>query len=226
MLLNTPSELVRLKAATQEPLLLADAKLFLRVETDDEDDLIQGFCSGARIYAEKFCRRSFVTGEQWKLSLDRFPFAALNGNFYATPALTELFNTPGMYLFGLPEHFSITLPQSPVLSVDSIQYLDASGNPQTLASSGFTLVHDDDGDARLYPAYETSWPATINYPQAVQITYTTGSPPEQLVIVAMLQMIAHWYANREAVIMSPGVTPQKVPLAAEMLLWPYRNLEF
>jgi uncharacterized phage protein (predicted DNA packaging) len=54
---------------------------------------------------------------------------------------------------------------------------------------------------------------------------TAPSGPEQMALTpdveqAILLLVGHWYANREAVVI--GGTPSAVPLAVERLLW-YRK---
>lgn len=223
---NLTSEITRVSASGQEPLSIDDAKLWLRVDFPDDDPLIAGLCSAARQYAEKFCRRSFLLGEQWKLSLDHFPLAFLSELVYQNLPLSEAFPTLDMYSLFRPNDLAIELTMGPVNSVDAITYVDTTGTTQTLAASAYTVVPDFDGNTRIYPAYETGWPSTQNYPQSVNVLYTTGEAVEDAVLLALKQMVAHWYANREAFVMVSGVVPQQVPMAAEMMLWPYRYLEF
>jgi len=58
-------------------------------------------------------------------------------------------------------------------------------------------------------------------------TLVEGNPtgPEQMLLTkdveqAILLLVGHWYANREAVVV--GVAPSAVPLAVDRLLW-YRK---
>jgi hypothetical protein len=46
-----------------EPISLAEAKKHLRVEFDDDNDLIQGLIVAAREYAEGFLNRVFVAAD-------------------------------------------------------------------------------------------------------------------------------------------------------------------
>ncbi len=55
-----------------EPLTLAEAKNFLRVEHDADDDLIAALIAAARIHVEAETRRALVT-QTWRLVFDRWP---------------------------------------------------------------------------------------------------------------------------------------------------------
>jgi uncharacterized phiE125 gp8 family phage protein len=55
-----------------EPLSLADAKAFLRVEHDDDDALIETLIRGARGAVEARTRRALIT-QSWRLVLDAWP---------------------------------------------------------------------------------------------------------------------------------------------------------
>lgn len=59
-------------APTTEPITLAEAKLQLRVDNNDEDALIQGFITAAREHAEQVTRRSIMP-QTWEVILDAFP---------------------------------------------------------------------------------------------------------------------------------------------------------
>lgn len=56
---------------TAEPVLLAEAKLHLRVDHDDEDELIDELITAARETCEKRLRRTLLTSG-WTLTLDSF----------------------------------------------------------------------------------------------------------------------------------------------------------
>jgi uncharacterized phiE125 gp8 family phage protein len=71
-----------LTAPAVEPLTLAEAKAWLRVEHDDEDDLIATLVTAARAQVEAMTRRALVT-QHWRLALDAWP---ADGRIAATPA--------------------------------------------------------------------------------------------------------------------------------------------
>jgi uncharacterized phiE125 gp8 family phage protein len=55
-----------------EPWTVADAKSFLRVETDDDDVLIAALITSARGQVEALTRRGLIT-QTWRLVLDGWP---------------------------------------------------------------------------------------------------------------------------------------------------------
>lgn len=63
-------------APAEEPVSTDDAKTQLRVETDDDDDLIANLISTARIEAEWYTRRAFIT-QSWTLWLDHWPVSGI-----------------------------------------------------------------------------------------------------------------------------------------------------
>lgn len=61
---------------TVEPVSLAEAKLHLRVDFDDDDALIESLISAARVAAETLTGRQICTA-RWMRTLDRFPCSSL-----------------------------------------------------------------------------------------------------------------------------------------------------
>jgi uncharacterized phiE125 gp8 family phage protein len=61
-----------------EPVTLSEARLHLRVDTADDDPLIDALISAARLHAEMLTARQFLPA-RWRLVLDRFtPMVLLN----------------------------------------------------------------------------------------------------------------------------------------------------
>lgn len=116
----------------------------------------------------------------------------------------------------------IALPLPPLVSVQSIKYVDAAGALQTLASGAYT-VHTSGIVGRVAAAYDTTWPDTRAQPDAVTIAFTAGygvatSVPQEIRQWMLLQ-IAHWYAVRESV--NVGNIVNELPFVGA-LLDPYR----
>jgi hypothetical protein len=168
---------IQVAAATAEPVSVLEAKNHLRVlasETSD-DGLISALVAAAREGAETYCRRSFML-TQYKLVLDQFPRSgvdALTGNWWG-----PVFGiSPGPLVATRNDGttgFEIFLPFPPLVSVDSIKYVDdATGTQTTLAASEYSVDAVSE-PARITPAYGKSWPATRNQAGAVEVTFTAG----------------------------------------------------
>jgi uncharacterized phiE125 gp8 family phage protein len=61
-----------LVAPAAEPLSVADAKAFLRVEHGDDDSVIAALIAAARSQVEALTRRALIE-QSWRLTLDRWP---------------------------------------------------------------------------------------------------------------------------------------------------------
>ncbi len=58
-------------------MTLADVKLFLRVDHDDEDDVIEALANAAIAWCEDYCNRKFATGLSATFYLNSFRSASL-----------------------------------------------------------------------------------------------------------------------------------------------------
>jgi uncharacterized phiE125 gp8 family phage protein len=61
-----------LTAPAVEPLSLDEAKAFLRVEHNDDDEVIAGLAAASRIHVEVQTRRALIT-QSWRISADCWP---------------------------------------------------------------------------------------------------------------------------------------------------------
>ncbi len=214
--------LIEVTPAANEPLSVADAKAWMRVETDADDVLITGLVRAARQYVEKITGRKLVSSV-WQQAMDRFPllpnsqFAPGNPNVLQ-PVLNNLWPIN-------PAAWAIFLMQNPVISVDSVTYFDGSGNLQTMPSSDW-ILDNASRQARLTPATGSYWPVCQFRTGAVTIQFTCGyaaavgampaMPETDLMSIKLLT--AQWYQNREAVVVAPSMKPVKLPWALESLL--------
>ena len=182
----------RTTAPTVEPVTLARAKLHLRVDHADEDDLITDLITTARQAAEDRTEHTLMPST-WTLRLPTFPTA---------------------------DSGSIELLRPPIVGVTSVQYLDASGALQTVNPSAY-LVDTQSEPGRLVPL-AGSWPATAVHPQAVTIVYTAGYPSAEAVPAPikqwMLLAIGDMFETRNL----SAERPQVVQGFADGLLDPYR----
>ena len=66
---------ILLSGPAAEPITLAQAKAHLRVEHDDDDDIIAALIAGSRIHVETQTRRALIT-QSWRLVRDVWPESA------------------------------------------------------------------------------------------------------------------------------------------------------
>lgn len=151
-------------AATQEPVTLLEAKLFLRVDVDADDTLITALISAAREYAEHYTGATLADAT-YELALNAFPADA------------------------------IELPSGGEVILESVKYTDTAGEEQTLDPTAYVL--SDYGMVPfVYPL--EAWPLTGNYKNAVRVRFTQAAKVSAVVRTAMLELIAHFYEDREA----------------------------
>jgi uncharacterized phiE125 gp8 family phage protein len=91
----------------EEPLSLADAKAFARIEVTDDDALVQALIVAARLKIEASTRRFLVT-QSWRLKL-------------STASLGRI----------------VRVPVAPVQSVTTVRWRDPSGATTTLDPSAY-----------------------------------------------------------------------------------------
>ena len=97
-------------APSVEPLTLAEAKLYLRVDSTSENSLITGMIVAARQYVETYTRRALTT-QTWD-----FRYAAL-----------------------METRRPLIVPRAPLQSVTSVTYLDDDGATQTFSSADYNV---------------------------------------------------------------------------------------
>jgi uncharacterized phiE125 gp8 family phage protein len=117
---------------------------------------------------------------------------------------------------------AIRLLQPPIISVESVRFVDEEGVEQTLAPADYYLDNVSE-PGYLLPAYGKAWPATRCQPNAVVVNYTAGygatmtavpRPLRQWMLLAIVDM----YDTRKASSEKPQVTHDFV----DSLLGPYR----
>jgi uncharacterized phiE125 gp8 family phage protein len=178
---------------TEGVLTLDEAKDFLHVTSDDEDDLIQSLVDQATAYFQDAANIQLCEAG-YEFRLDAFPSG------------------------------EIKIPRGPLVSVESITYIDSDGNEQTLDAAEYDVdIYDPTG--RVCPAYNETWPTTRAVMNAVCISYTAGfgdsADVPETAKGALRLLIGHWYRNREA--MLTGTISKEIELGVERLKWLLRR---
>lgn len=112
----------------------------------------------------------------------------------------------------------IKVPRGPLVSVQSVKYLDTTGVQQTLSPLDY-LMDTVSTPGYIVPAYDKAWPETRDQINAVEVEYTAGgAAPAHAITAWMLLAIGDMYANREASSERPTVAHG----FADRLLDPFR----
>jgi uncharacterized phiE125 gp8 family phage protein len=198
-------------APIEEPVTLAEAQLHLRVDHNDELDLINSLLRTARDFCERFTNRQFVTAT-YDLTIDRFP----TQSFWSSMSKAYVW-----------ESGDIILPKPPLQSVTSITYVDGSGMSQTLSATVYEV------DTGLQPGairlkYDQMWPSIRDQKNAITIKFKAGYGPKESVPetikAAIKLMLGHLYENREATLLANrSLEISELPFGISSLLWGYKS---
>lgn len=180
----------------QMPVSLEEAKLHLRVDFDDDDELITALIGAATKHLDGpdgWLGRALIT-QTLEYRADEF---------------CEV----------------IRLPYPPLQSVTSVKYLDNDGVTQTLSTGVYRTIGGGASATSIVQVYGQSWPSIRYTDEAVQIRYVAGygDDPEDIpepIRQALLLMIGHLYENREAVLV--GANAMITPMAVDALASTYR----
>lgn len=153
-----------------EPVSRDEAKAYLKVETDDDDALIDTMIAAARLHVEAATRRVLVS-QAWRMVLD-----------------------------GWPPRRRIEIPLSPVISIDAVTVYDEAGDPAALPAADWLadvasvpariLVREAVPVGAAFNGIEID--LTAGYGPAA------SDVPEPL-RMAILQLVAQWHETREPV---------------------------
>lgn len=185
---------ILLAGPTVEPITLSDAKHFLRVEHNDDDDIITALTAGSRIHVETQTRRALIT-QRWRLTRDQWP---VTGCLALLPVPVKTLDA-----------VRVTKSDGTTLALDPAGFaLDKSGAPARLS-----FVHGVPA-APERPAAGIEIDITCGYGDAA------ANVPEPL-RHAIRVLVAHWYENRG--IVAEGRTAV-LPQSVAALIAPYRVL--
>ena len=174
-------------------------KQHLKVETDVDDALIQGIIAGAIDHVDG--PRGWLGRALGEQTLE----GTLDGGW------------------PLCDRSALRLPYPPVLSIESVTYIDPDGVEQMLPESGYQVIDSGEWSSYLAPAYGMSWPAVRCQEGSVTIQWKAGYATDDVppsIKAALLLLIGHRYANREAIV--TGTISTELPLGVQDLLTPHR----
>lgn len=178
-----------------EPVTLADAKAHLRLDSDDDDQLLTAAIVAARVHVEALTRRLLIE-QGWRVYLDRWPKKRI-----------------------------VTLVPAPLISVDAVTVYDANGDPSVVDADDYEvdtvavpgrLVLSGSAPVAVGKAVNgIEIDVTAGYgPSSVDVP----APLRQ----AIVRLVAHWYEHRGAV--GHDMAGSVPPLGFDALIAPYRIL--
>lgn len=188
-----------LAAAPAVPVLsTADAKLYLRVTSAREDLEIADLVAAATAWLDG---KDGVLGraileQTWTLYLDCFPACRV-----------------------------LSLPLPPLISVESVTYVDQNGVTQTWSSALYT-VHAGER-AELEPVYGGSWPSIRRQRRSIAITFKAGYGATEADCPRPLRqavrfMVADAFMQRETSVLGISATEVKSSVTVDRLIRPFR----
>jgi len=183
------------------PVALEDAKRRVRRVEDDDNDEIEMLIAAVVSHlegADGIMGRALIT-QDWSDTFDSFPRSD-----------------------------RIDLRLAPVQSIVSINYIDANGAEATLSPSKFTL-HSDASGCFIRLSSTAAWPATDHRDDAVTVIYRAGygdTPADvpAAIRLAILDLVAHRFNNRAAVLVGVGAVELPRSVAADLA--PYKRPHF
>jgi uncharacterized phiE125 gp8 family phage protein len=177
-----------------EPVTLAQAKSFLRVEHDDDDAAIAALIAGARMHVEAQTRRALMA-QSWRIARDAWPES---GRLALLPVPLRALTAVRIYQEG---------GAAQALDPDGFA-LDAASAPAQL-----TVPRDMPRPGRALAGIEIDFEAGYGA--------SADDVPEPLRHAIQI-LVAHWYENRGVIGASGEVA--LLPESAAALIAPYRVL--
>jgi len=159
-------------AAASEPITLTEAKNFLRVDHNDDDDLISALITASRQMCEEYTRRILVTTTVDEY-FDKFP----------TNKWENLSNL--MYL-----------SRGPVASVTSVSFVDEIGSTTEISTDAY-LTDTISEPARVQSV--AGWFAAAGVVNQVIVRYVVGTDVSAIpkpLIQGMMLVISNLYDDR------------------------------
>jgi uncharacterized phiE125 gp8 family phage protein len=183
---------ILLTAPAGEPVSLAEAKAFLRVEHNDDDAIIASLIAGARLQVEALTRRALMT-QTWRLTRDVWPAGGV-----------------------------LPLLPAPLRALLAVRVYDPDGNAQALdpASFGLDAVAAPAmltfARGALPPPGRKAGGIEID----IECGYGAAADVPEPLRHAVRLLVAHWYEHRALVAASGEVA--SVPASVQAPIAPFR----
>lgn len=189
---------VRVTAPDETPVSLAETKLHLRVDDDDNNALIEALIQAATDHFDGrtgMLGRAIVT-QTWRADMRSWPVGG-----------------------------RIWLPLGDVIEVVSVKYQDVDDIEQTLDPTDYCGPFVNACGTWLERPSSATWPSLFDRQDAASIEWKAGFGNAAAVPAAIKQaillLVGQWYETRETVVL--GQTVAELPFAVTALISPYRR---
>jgi uncharacterized phiE125 gp8 family phage protein len=150
-----------------EPLSLAEAKEWLRIDAADEDDLVSALIVSARLLVEERARRLLIA-QTWRIYRDAWP-----------------------------NDRSIALPLAPIAGLSAIRVRDAAGVASEIDAASYALAAASDPARLVFTLAPPAPGVAANGIEIdVVAGYGEASAVPAPLRQAMRLIIANWWENR------------------------------
>lgn len=184
----------------EEPVTTSEAKSHLRIDIADDDTLISGYITAARLMVEDAMRVKLIT-QTWDFLLDKWPGSGC-----------------------------IKLPYPPLQSVTSIKYYDEDDTEYTFSTSSYRVsTKSFPGrivlrDSAAWPS------TTLREVEGIAIRavvgYGSASAIDERVKNCIKLLVGEMYENRENTVIAQGVTISELPNNYKKILFTLKNFGF
>lgn len=171
---------------TDEPVTIEENELHSRISGSGQEAKLQSFLIAARKKIELASGLQLMPAV-YRGYLDAFPYLSDSSRDYRAYDATYAYRP-------------IMLPIGPLISFDSLQYVDTAGVTQIWASTNYRtdIVRTP---ARITPEFGLAWPVNRMVTNAVILQFTAGyanaSTVPELAKQAIHMVAADWFRNRE-----------------------------
>jgi uncharacterized phiE125 gp8 family phage protein len=185
---------ILLSGPAAEPITLAEAKQFIRVEHDDDDDVVSALIVGSRIHVEAQTRRALIT-QSWRLTRDVWP-----------------------------ETGCLPVLPVPVKTLDAVRVYKSDGTTQTIDAAAFVLDKAAAPARLAFTRGALPAPERPVAGIEIDVTcgYGDAADVPEALRQAIRLLVAHWYENRGLIAVGREVAV--LPQTVSSLIAPYRVL--
>lgn len=202
---------VLITAPATEPVSVAELRTYLR-EPSDQDAALTRLIKAAREYVEETCGLALISQTR-ELTLDAWPGGGDGLGWWDGVQDGAIGSNAPRY---------VELPRGPLISITSVKTYDNTNAATTWSASSY-FADTGNRPGRLALLDGAVWPMPTRSASGIVIRYVAGyadaaAVPNALCL-AVLQIAAHWYENRELVTLDAA---NRIPMQAGRILSRFR----